>query len=723
MEETMLTARHGLLAIVALTCALAGTLDSPISQPLQGSAPGYPEDSSATPPDRIGRLSIIEGPVSFLPAGAEEWGAAEPNRPVTEGDRLWTDATGRSEIDIGATAIRVSHDTELDVERLDDDWIQITLPQGTVSARVNDLGEDQDDEIDTPNAAIALVAIGKYRVDVSPDGDTTSITVWSGRAEVTAAGASFPVEAGQTSTIRGDSAPTYDLTDAGSPDAFDRWSLERDERADRAGMARQYVSEDTPGAADLDEYGGWEQDPTYGPIWHPTIVEAGWAPYRSGRWVWVAPWGWTWVDTAPWGFAPYHYGRWAYVRNRWGWCPGRVVRRPVYAPALVVFAGGPGWGVTLSFGREGGVAWFPLAPEEVYDPAYATNPGYRRRINVTNVTNIMNITRVTNVTNITYVNRGVADGVTAVPRGAFANGQPVARGAVRVTPEQFRSARVIGAAAPVVPTGASVVPTRATALPPARLATRPVVATHAPPPAPVPFAAQEKALRANGGRPLRQAQLSALAPSLPAGRSTVIPIHSAAAAEPGIRTLTPARPGLPPAVPPFAPGAPRRSPPPPPPSSPVAAPAPAPPAPAPVAPAPPAPVPAPPSRPVPSARSRQAPRPEPPGAGSQQARQPEPPAPRQPPHPPLDHAYLAERAQLESRHRQEFARPPAGETPAALAQRQEAEHRVLQQRFQQTRTREMPAPPPVPKPAPNPGPRPAQRPGPRPKPTPREQPQ
>jgi hypothetical protein len=24
----------------------------------------------------------------------------------------------------------------------------------------------------------------------------------------------------------------------------------------------------------------------------------------------MSPWGWTWVDNAPWGFAPFHYGRW-----------------------------------------------------------------------------------------------------------------------------------------------------------------------------------------------------------------------------------------------------------------------------------------------------------------------------------------------------------------------------------------------------------------------------
>ena len=37
---------------------------------------------------------------------------------------------------------------------------------------------------------------------------------------------------------------------------------------------------------------------------------------------------------------------------------------------------------------------------------------------------------------------------------------------------------------------------------------------------------------------------------------------------------------------------------------------------------------------------------------------------------------------MESRHRQEFAKPPAGESPAALEQRQEAEHQELDQRYE-----------------------------------------
>ncbi|MFO1296524.1 MAG: DUF6600 domain-containing protein [Rubrivivax sp.] len=87
-----------------------------------------------------------------------------------------------------------------------------------------------------------------------------------------------------------------------------------------------------------------ERRPDYGAIWYPSTVTAGWAPYRYGRWAWVRPWGWTWVDEAPWGFAPFHYGRWVHWHGRWCWAPGGYVQRPVYAPALVAWVGGPGLG-------------------------------------------------------------------------------------------------------------------------------------------------------------------------------------------------------------------------------------------------------------------------------------------------------------------------------------------------------------------------------------------
>ena len=84
------------------------------------------------------------------------------------------------------------------------------------------------------------------------------------------------------------------------------------------------------GYEELDSYGEWTAVTTYGEVWFPTSVPANWAPYREGRWVWIEPWGWNWVDDAPWGFTPFHYGRWARVEDRWAWVPGEYVPEPVY---------------------------------------------------------------------------------------------------------------------------------------------------------------------------------------------------------------------------------------------------------------------------------------------------------------------------------------------------------------------------------------------------------
>src|SRR5687767_5275208 len=58
--------------------------------------------AESDPPAVVGRLSYLSGPVSFAPAEAnEDWVAATVNRPVTTGDRLWTDTNGRAEMHVG----------------------------------------------------------------------------------------------------------------------------------------------------------------------------------------------------------------------------------------------------------------------------------------------------------------------------------------------------------------------------------------------------------------------------------------------------------------------------------------------------------------------------------------------------------------------------------------------------------------------------------------------
>ena len=108
------------------------------------------------------------------------------------------------------------------------------------------------------------------------------------------------------------------------------------------------------GTQELERYGSWRVAESYGPVWTPTAVPAGWVPYSTGRWIWDPVYGWTWLDDAPWGWAPYHHGRWVFLGNAWVWAPGPRIVRPVYSPALVVFLGG----VSVSIGRP--VAWAPL---------------------------------------------------------------------------------------------------------------------------------------------------------------------------------------------------------------------------------------------------------------------------------------------------------------------------------------------------------------------------
>src|SRR5262249_41809761 len=208
----------------------------------------------------------------------------------------------------------------------------------------------------------------------------------------------------------------------------------RDRRVENAAAAR-YVAPEMIGAVDLDAYGAWQTHAEYGPVWVPR-VEAAWVPYRFGRWVWVDPWGWTWIDDAPWGFAPFHYGRWVRVPAGWAWVPGARVVRPVYAPALVAFVGGPGWSAAVHVGEP--VGWFALGPREPFVPAYRVSPVYVTAVNRPHVT----VTTV-DVTRVTYVNREVPGAVTVVSRETFVHAQPVGRVAIAVPRETIRTVTVV----------------------------------------------------------------------------------------------------------------------------------------------------------------------------------------------------------------------------------------------------------------------------------------
>jgi len=452
----------------------------------------------ADPSARVARISFIGGAVSFRPGSLDEWSAATLNHPLTMGDHVWTDRGARTELQLGSIDVRIAPLTEFSVLNLDDHTAQLRVTQGAVVVRVRSLDDRDVMEVDLPNGAVSVLRAGLYRVDVNEAGDSSTVTVREGEADVAAGPSAFPLRRDQSAVLAGVDAPQIDVRGAVRIDEFEDWSLTRDRRADNV-QAASYVSPAMIGYEDLDASGTWQVVADYGPVWMPR-VSAEWVPYRFGHWAWVEPWGWTWIDDAPWGFAPFHYGRWAYLPARgWAWVPGTLVARPVYAPALVAFVGTANWNASVRLGNAP-VGWFPLGPREVYVPAYEVTPEYVRRVNVAHVTNV-NVTTI-NITNITYVNRTVPGAITAVSRETFVQARPVATAAVAIPRDQAQGVPIVGSAAVAPQRGSIAGPAPTTTTPPAAAVARQVVVRSTPPSAPMPFAAKQAALAQHPGQPL-----------------------------------------------------------------------------------------------------------------------------------------------------------------------------------------------------------------------------
>ncbi len=335
------------------------------------------------PPGRVGRISLVEGRIEAWMADSQDWAPINVNMPVTSGVGLWSATDGRAEVRIGSTSVRLDADSQLNFDRVDDAVLALEVRRGVARVRLRSLPDDEQLLISAGGVRIEAQRAGDYALEYDPASRRAWVSVFAGRARVSGVVERLTVLAGQRVELNLE-AQRLVASEEATRSQFDEWAEGRDREQDRLASSR-YVSPEMTGIEALDGHGRWEEDGRYGPLWYPVAVAPGWAPYRFGHWAWVAPWGWTWIDDAPWGFAPFHYGRWIMIGSRWAWAPGSYVARPVYAPALVGFYGGtPGIAISVRLGPV--VGWFPLAPFEVYRPAYAYSDNYIRRINITHVT-------------------------------------------------------------------------------------------------------------------------------------------------------------------------------------------------------------------------------------------------------------------------------------------------------------------------------------------------
>ena len=396
------------------------------------------------PPGRVARISDMRGYLSYSPAGDGEWYDAHRNRPLLRGDALWSDRGARAEIQAGGVWLRMDGETSVEFLALDDRMLQVEVAEGTINVRIRRMYPGQRVEIDTPNLALVIDRPGNYRIDVDRRNDNTTIEAREGFATAYGMRGRFPVRRGDVIVFYGEDLRDYEMYAFPGQDGFDRYVRMRDQRIDRS-LSLRYVGDDLIGFSDLDDYGRWSRHSAYGNVWYPSNVYAGWAPYQDGQWIWLDPWGWTWVDDQPWGFAPSHYGRWVWVDGRWGWLPGSRTSRSIYAPALVAFIED----------IAGAIGWFPLGPGDIYYPSYSVSSRYFTSVNAANTSiAAANLGRAyssygrANAIPLpqaqapakgqasapargSYRNRTAPGAVTVVSKDVFSNGRPVREAAQR----------------------------------------------------------------------------------------------------------------------------------------------------------------------------------------------------------------------------------------------------------------------------------------------------
>jgi hypothetical protein len=380
------------------------------------------------------RLSLIRGDVQVRNEDTGDWVPASINMPLKEGDRIWVPEEGMAEIQTkDGSYLRLADRSALEILSLDRDSYQAYLTEGRLYAYFRG-NSDSLLQIDTLTSSVRAYERSKFNVDV-PEGGPVHVSVFQGEVNVENRDGGIRVASGEALSL-GEGAYSEKST-LGSPDDWERWNYERDNKVAERRPPSRYLPEDLqPYSNDFYDNGRWVNTPDYGYVWTPTVaVSVGWAPYRAGRWAWIGG-DYVWVSYEPWGWAPYHYGRWAFAVSI-GWCWVPPARGAVYwGPGYV------GWVYTSSR-----VAWVPLAPGEIY---YGRGHYGPHSVNITNV----NVTNV-HVDKVVYKNVRVNNAVTTVDHDTFVRGRPAD---ARVKENPFLTEKVHVGRPPIKPEKTSMMP-------------------------------------------------------------------------------------------------------------------------------------------------------------------------------------------------------------------------------------------------------------------------
>ena len=315
-----------------------------------------PQDQEPEPPV-VGRITFMEKNVFRYLSEDKDWALAMVDVPVADGDVLYSDSQGRSELSFpNDTKIRLNDKTKVQLDALRGNSTTLFVDSGI--ARVQNGSAENVVKVDTPYGQVLSKQPGAFDVYV---GDASvAVTAFKAPLQfVDGTGTQYDIKPDADSLLANEKAVVSTQRFLNS--RWDSWNNERDKELQvwEVNPSPYLPDQLKSDSRTLADNGDWEQV-NYGGetahYWTPRNVAPDWSPFTVGQWT-----NWNgeqlWVPYERFGWVTHHHGGWIHHSNRWYWRPpprGRWRHVPWY-PARVAW---------VHSGRH--IGWVPISPYEAY---------------------------------------------------------------------------------------------------------------------------------------------------------------------------------------------------------------------------------------------------------------------------------------------------------------------------------------------------------------------
>jgi len=346
-----------LLVIVALMIGFASCKDNPPPQTKTEVKEVKKNEASEPEPPVIGRITFIEKNVFRYLSDAKDWALAMVDIPVSDGDVLYSDTQGRSELTFpNDTTVRLNDKTKIQVDSVKGNLIALFVNSGI--ARLQNRSADMTVKVDTPYGQVLSKQPGAF--DVYVGDSSVAVTAFKQPLQfVDSKGTSYDIKPDADSLLATDKAVVHSPRFMDSN--WDSWNNERDKEIQigEVNPSPYLPAQLRSDSKVLNDNGAWEQLSYNGETahyWTPRNVAPDWSPFTVGQWtMWNGEQ--LWVPYERFGWVTHHHGGWIHHNGRWYWraaAPGRY-RYAAWYPARVAW---------VHSGRH--IGWVPISPYESY---------------------------------------------------------------------------------------------------------------------------------------------------------------------------------------------------------------------------------------------------------------------------------------------------------------------------------------------------------------------